>query len=271
MKTIYLALHKAGVFKLTRSMYKMKRSLSILLHGTYGVVFDEKFHSLHYGLHTDDLEKILFWIRKENIPFLTIEEYVNRKPGIHITLDDGYSNNYEHGLKIFEKFEVPITIFVTTKHIQGRVEFEVLDHVKTALINFDDMEVTEEMGNELFYGLSTSQLEKLAEHPLVEIGGHTHNHPKLTECTEQEIRNELVSSNRIIEEMTGSIPNVFAYPFGEYDETVKKVVKEVGYNYAFAVCPKGGKDLRFGIPRIGLYGSKDYYLSAKLSYLHGTI
>ena len=202
---------------------------------------------------------------------MTIEEYLNKKPGLHITLDDGYSNNYEHGLKIFEKYETPITIFVTTKHMQGRENFEVLDHVKTALIKFDDLEVTEEMGNELFYGLSAYQLKKLAEHPLVEIGGHTHNHPSLTDCTEQVIRNELVSNNQIIGEITGSIPKFFAYPFGEYNGLVKRVVKEVGYDYAFAVSPKVGKDLPFEIPRIGLYGSDDYYLSAKLSYLYGTI
>lgn len=75
------------------------------------------------------------------------------------------------------------------------------------------------------------------------LGWHTWSHSDLTTLSEDEIRAEV----------TPPFPmDYFAYPYGRYNDTVKKIVEEVGYKNAWSVTQ----------------GNDDPY-SLKRDYIHG--
>jgi peptidoglycan/xylan/chitin deacetylase (PgdA/CDA1 family) len=58
-------------------------------------------------------------------------------------------------------------------------------------------------------------------------------HPLLTYETDSAIENELVVGKRLLEEKLGKEARAFAYPNGDWDERVRRRVKETGYRWAF--------------------------------------
>ena len=59
-----------------------------------------------------------------------------------------------------------------------------------------------------------------------EIGWHTWSHRNLTELSDKEV----------LQEITAPFPTKYLrYPYGEYDDRVVSLVKEAGYEKAYAV------------------------------------
>ena len=61
-----------------------------------------------------------------------------------------------------------------------------------------------------------------------ELGTHSKTHPKMSELNEGQIREELTSSAKKIEEATGVYPILFRPPFGDYDNLVIEVSNQLG-------------------------------------------
>jgi peptidoglycan/xylan/chitin deacetylase (PgdA/CDA1 family) len=99
-----------------------------------------------------------------------------------------------------------------------------------------------------------------------EIGSHSVSHPLLAKKSNiEQIEKELVESGKIIENKIGRFPLSFAYPFGSYNEIIKKIVLKSGYRFALTVEPH--TYLRpnhnvFEIPRVELYSES--LIKAKL-------
>jgi peptidoglycan/xylan/chitin deacetylase (PgdA/CDA1 family) len=79
---------------------------------------------------------------------------------------------------------------------------------------------------------------------------------------------ELAESRRQLTELCGQPITLFAYPTGDYDRAVIAAVQRAGYDYAFAVDRRQLGELRYEIPRIGIYKAASWYLDLKLSGLH---
>ena len=116
---------------------KSKGWLSKPLFGGRGMLFmlhrvlpeDER---LRYPLNQDlaitpeALEKTILYLKQENYRFLALDDVEkelhktkNKQPFVVFTLDDGYADNFVHGKPIFEKFEIPFTLFVTSSFPEG--------------------------------------------------------------------------------------------------------------------------------------------------------
>lgn len=73
----------------------------------------------HLEITPDFLEKAILRLRSEGYEFISLGEIPARlrmpggRPFAVFTLDDGYRNNAEHALPVFERHGVPFTIFVT--------------------------------------------------------------------------------------------------------------------------------------------------------------
>jgi peptidoglycan/xylan/chitin deacetylase (PgdA/CDA1 family) len=89
----------------------------------------------------------------------------------------------------------------------------------------------------------------------VEIEAHSVTHPLLVYEDDETVGRELSQSKQTLEEKLGKRVRAFAYPNGTWDERVRKMVEEAGYECAF-VTEKGwhrrGAD-RFTIRRIMLH------------------
>ncbi len=62
-----------------------------------------------------------------------------------------------------------------------------------------------------------------------EIGAHTMTHPHLTELNINEVKKEVVGSKEYLEKIIGKKVTSFCFPFGNYSEGHKQVLKENGF------------------------------------------
>lgn len=68
----------------------------------------------------------------------------------------------------------------------------------------------------------------------IEFGSHTVTHPNLSQCSPDQIRNELIESKQIIEQQIGKAIISIAYPYGAVNEIIKSLASETGYNFGVA-------------------------------------
>lgn len=79
--------------------------------------------------------------------------------------------------------------------------------------------------------LGWPQIQEMNKHD-ISFGGHTKTHRNLCLLTDNEIKDELAGSKKIIEEKTGFAVKEFSYPFGRFDERVRSLVIKAGYECA---------------------------------------
>jgi len=135
-----------------------------------------------------------------------------------LTFDDGYEDNFEIALPILERYEVPATFFIAG-----------------AGLNNEHIYLWEEHAPELYKHANTELLARTSGHPLVEIGGHTQTHPRLTVLAPEEQTQEISENKRMLEKITRQPVTLFAYPFGQLNDfnvTSVAAVKACGYEAA---------------------------------------
>jgi peptidoglycan/xylan/chitin deacetylase (PgdA/CDA1 family) len=83
--------------------------------------------------------------------------------------------------------------------------------------------------------LTGSEVVRLAEGGIVEIGAHTVSHPVLSGLSVEAQREEIRGSKRQLEEASGQRIGSFAYPYGgrsHYTQETVRAVREAGFNLA---------------------------------------
>ena len=161
------------------------------------------------SIKIDDFKKQLEIIKKENIDFINpndFEQYLTNKKDkrkILLTIDDGFSSFYENAWPILKKNKIPFILFVNTR----------------------------EVGT--FNYMNWQQIIELHKEDFVEIGNHSHSHEYLVDETSNVIKDDIVKSIEIFKNKLGNNSKFFSYPFGEYSLEFKKIIKELGFKYAF--------------------------------------
>jgi peptidoglycan/xylan/chitin deacetylase (PgdA/CDA1 family) len=72
------------------------------------------------------------------------------------------------------------------------------------------------------------QTKRLAANPLFELGNHTYFHPHLRAISDDHIREELESTQNIMDSLTGKRASLFRPPYGEYDDRVVRIAASLG-------------------------------------------
>jgi len=116
-----------------------------------------------------------------------------------LTIDDGYKSFYKNGLEIFKKYDYPFTIFISTKASEK---------------GYKDYMSWEEIKECLKYG---------------DVALHSHAHPHLTHLSDEEIKKDTKIAIDIFKKRLGFKPKYYAYPYGEYDDRVKNIIKSFGF------------------------------------------
>ena len=186
------------------------------------------------GYEVVPIEKIVTKLKnKEDIP----------SNWVALTIDDAYKSFYEHGLEIFKKYNYPFSLFV---------------YVEATNKKYGDYMTWEQIKEASKYGT---------------IGLHSYSHPRLQILSKEEILKDTKKSYELFVKNMGIEPTIYAYPFGEYDKRVLKILKEDfkidGKNRFDAILNQNtgsinSKTDRFDIPRIALVGDVD--LKHKLRY-----
>jgi peptidoglycan/xylan/chitin deacetylase (PgdA/CDA1 family) len=219
---------------------------------------------------------------------------------VNFSVDDCYRDTYEEVVPLFRRHNVPVTLFVTTGIPDGTLalwaaglEDTLLNNARVVLEDGAIDVPTSEAKREAFHRIARSwdgpqaaqsytrfcelngvdidamhwkhaiswdMLEELRNDPLVEIGGHTVTHARISSLSPAGALDELKGGrDRLIERL--NIPaRHFAFPYGRAGDCGPrdlKIAHDAGYASA-ATTRKGlvlkGQD-PYGLPRCTINGA----------------
>ena len=180
-------------------------------YGLISIMY-HRFNEAKYpstNIQLDVFKEQLNIIEEEGIKFIhpdNFEKSIKEEKGerkILFTVDDGLLSFYENAWPILKEKRIPFILFVNTREV-GSYNY----------MNWD-------------------QIRELHENENVEIGNHSHSHEYLVDEASDVIKKDIKKSIKIFKEKLGENSNFFSYPFGEYSSEFKKIIQELGFNYAF--------------------------------------
>jgi peptidoglycan/xylan/chitin deacetylase (PgdA/CDA1 family) len=176
--------------------------------------FEKQMQELKdHGITVIGMQDLLAWKRGEkNIPPRCAV----------ITLDDGWKSQYEVGWPILKKFGYPFTLFIYTEGVRGghfgggeAMTWEMLSEMRDAGVDIQAHSATHQDLRKPYDKVTKKKLSP-AEY-------------------EQWLQNEIVGSKQLLEQKLGIKVNCFAVPYGFYNEHIKEVCRNAGYEAVFTV------------------------------------
>lgn len=180
----------------------------------------------HVGTHTppstsvssEQFKEHLQWIKSNKFNILslpTVIDHIKNKKIFTsdkvavITFDDANRSVCDTAWPILKKHQIPFTLFIST----------------------------EVMEQNLASQCSWSMLQEMVSSGLMTPGNHSHRHLNMistqsisnSERWELEMRNEVFLAQTIIKKRLGTSSLLFAYPYGEYNDTLSSLITKLGF------------------------------------------
>jgi peptidoglycan/xylan/chitin deacetylase (PgdA/CDA1 family) len=201
--------------------------------------FEEQMKALKdHGITVIGMQDFLAWKRGEkNIP----------PRSAIVTFDDGWKSQYEVAWPIMKKYGYPFTLFIYTEGVRGgslgggeAITWEQLAEMRD---NGVDIEAHSATHQDLREGHTIAVVAPGAKKARKKLTGAEY---------EQWLQNEVVGCKQLLEQRLGIKVNCFAVPFGNYNEHVKEMARNAGYDAMFTVY---GQAITFTSPldSIGRY------------------
>lgn len=233
--------------------YVLTKKYEIPVIMYHRVIRDKSEGGVH-GIYVTEsqFEKHLKYLKQKGFETITFKDFLNNKykdrfnrekKQIILTFDDGYTDNYNYAFPLLKKYGFKCVIYLLSHLNYNKWDVEVKENPEH---KFDLMDM--------------SMIKEMEEYG-IEFGGHTKTHPKLATLPIEIAQEEILTSKKVLEEKLGHALISFAYPYGNLNEDVKKIVKNSGYN--FAVATDSGdisfsEDL-FQIRRIGIFSTNNFF------------
>lgn len=185
-------------------------------------VFEQQMKMLKdRGITVIRLQDLLAWKRGEkNIPPRCAV----------ITFDDGWKSQYEVAWPILKKLGYPVTMFIYTEGVAGAslgggqaITWEMLGDMRD---NGVDIEAHSATHQDLREGHTVMIVEPDRRRTKKKLSGAEY---------EQWVQNEVVGSKQLLEQRLAIKINCFAVPYGNYNEHVKELARNAGYEAMFTV------------------------------------
>src|SRR5467141_2790835 len=190
------------------------------------------------GITVISMQDLLAWKRGEkNIPPRCAV----------ITFDDGWKSQYEVAWPIMKKFGYTFTMFIYTEGVAGG------SLGGGQAITWEQLADMRDNGVDIEAHTATHQDLREGHNIMLAASGGKKTRTKLTgPAYEQWVHNEVVGSKELLEQRLGIKVNCFAVPFGNYNEHVKELARNAGYEAMFTVY---GQPITFTSPMdaIGRY------------------
>ena len=162
-------------------------------------------------------------LKDAKIPVISMQEFLRWRAGeinipdpcVIITMDDGWLSVYTHAMPILREFSYPFSVYIYKNYVNLGGQSKSLTYEQIA-------EIRKNGG---------------------EIGSHSVSHADLhgkqsgmtTEAYQEWLNKELGDSKSFIKENVGIDPDVFAYPYGKYNQQVVDTLHAKGYKAGLTV------------------------------------
>ena len=197
-------------------MYRSHHRMMCLHKHSYPLIFT--YHSIASGFHIG-LNVIHPDRFRKHVQFIAnINHSLHKNQHISITFDDGYESVYTNAFPIMEENGLKGIVFPISGYIGKTNDWDVTFGVNKTM------------------HLTKSQLITLSEHGW-EIGSHSHSHRSFRWMNNNKIKDDVVTSKLIIEEITGKEVVSFCLPFGDYTRKAIEIIEDAGFIYLFMQLP----------------------------------
>ena len=156
-----------------------------------------------------DFIKHLNLIKKAQFKFINPTNFENsllskkKERKILITIDDGFQSFYDQAWPILKKEKIPFILFVNTREVGTR-----------GYMNW-------------------KQIREVSKEKFAHIGNHSYSHGYLVDMKDEKIIDDINIASSDFKNNLGYNSSFFSYPFGEYSNSFKAIVKDLGFKYAF--------------------------------------
>ncbi len=197
------------IFLFNSNLYasNIKNSATVFMYHKFGV---DKYPSTSVTI--DQLESHIKELTKPKYNILSLDFIVDTiindgilpENTIGISVDDADKSFFEIGWPYFKKYNIPVTLFVTTGTIARN---------NKSYLNWDQIRNLKKEG--------------------VTIGAHSHTHAHMPDIKISDVKKEIEISNKIFLRELGAIPTLFAFPYGETNNDIIDLIKEYKFKVAF--------------------------------------
>ena len=156
-----------------------------------------------------DFVKQIDLIKKNDFIFVNANDFefslmnLKNKKKVLLTIDDAFKSFYDQAWPILKKDKIPFLLFVNTR----------------------------EIGSNGY--MTWQQIKEISKEKFVHIGNHSFSHDYLVDMTNSEINKDINLAKRDLKKNLGYNSPFFSYPFGEYSNNFKNIVKDLNFKYAF--------------------------------------
>lgn len=180
-------------------------------------------------IEVSDFEEQIKYLSENDFYFPTweeVEKYIDKEQelpekSVVITVDDGDPSFFDLAVPIIQKYKVPVTSFIVTYWYGNRAE--------------DKQEYVD-------YQSHSYDMHK----------GGSNGKGVMLSWDYNKIKDDILLSSEVL-----GGANIFCYPFGQYNDLGKKVLKENGYKLAFTTqsgrVKKGAS--KYELPRVRISGN----------------
>ena len=169
------------------------------------------YHDIHSKNSYTDMstpislfKKHLDFIKKYN--YEIVDKISKPLKEIEITFDDGFRGLYEN-FDFFIENKIPVKVFLIVDYI-GKKNY-----------------------------MNKKEIEELLATGLLNIGSHTISHKNLDSLDNENLKNEIFDSKKILEDMFGVSINDLCYPRGRFNNKVINLAKDAGYENQYSCLP----------------------------------
>lgn len=231
---------------------KLQREMPVIMYHRFIRGESEKgVHGTY--MHVDMLEKHFKLLKRMGFETLTFSDLADKglihrleygKRYIILTVDDGYKDNHELLLPLLKKYHFKAVIYIVTGEKFNRWDVEVPENPEKSVPL-----------------MSAEQLKELHSSGLVEIGGHTMTHPRLSTLSEADQRTQIETNKQELEELLQTKLCSFAYPYGDHNQCSKDIAQQAGYQFAVATNsgPLAIHQDKYQIRRIAIFPKTDVF------------
>jgi len=183
-------------------------SAIILMYHRFG---EEKFPTTNITLQ--QFEAHLAELKQEKYNIVPLDEIVTALKNkvklpprtIAVNIDDAYLSFFQNSWPRLKAANIPFTLFVSTEPVSRNIP-----------------------------GYMTwQQIRKMADDPLVTIGHHAHSHAHLPRMSEARAIRDIETATEIYQNELGAVPDIFAYPYGEFSPMIENILKKKNIKAAF--------------------------------------
>ncbi len=202
--------------------------------------------SRHQSTNTSlkELRKNFEYFRANNLEVVPLKKILDKLKNkedipsnwVSLTIDDAYKSFYQNGLKLFKEYNYPFTLFVYVKATEDKYgDFMTWDEIKEA-----------------------------SKYGSIEL--HSYEHKSLEKLSDEEIIEDTKKASDIFEKNMGYKAKYYTYPYGEYNDMAKNILKNLGFE---AILNQNNGSINsksdiFDINRIALVG--DANINEKIKY-----